>query len=592
VTKLTASPTTISYDPNSYCTAAAKGTTITATTAFAGSTSSTASSVTLSYLKPGSSTPVSAVMTRVGNTSAGTIWTAIVQTNAAGLTTPGTLAYWVTAANAGGATTRFPAGTTNNRLTVAVCPNLAPAVSTVWANRTVVATNPLGSGTVLPGYATNVTFSAYASDSDGVGSASVTLSGAGLAAPVAVPMTFSGGYWSATVDMSAAGVNGGSLATKFTVTDNLGKAGIKAGPAVNVVRADTPGSAAVQAVDGAADNRPLVTLTADDPDATYTATTSTLGVAVRWQASYTTSTGGSVITPAVTTTAAYKGGRSWQVKLPTTWLTTAVSNVRITATPVATDPYRAVTTGVPVTADVTAVGPPTVLSSSSSATTVYTDPLGTGNVGALGSMPRSVSFTARVADTDQVTGLAVVYTAPGDSGTRSLAMTRSGSTWVATLTPSTDGITGTGRISWKVAATDELGLVGYGAAGSITVTRADTAGTAVFVSAAADAANATFVTVQADDADATFPTPTTTTLKVTVKWSATYATATGAMKTTSGTATATYAGGRTWTARIASSTWLSVAGSATFRLTPVATDPYGKATTGATPHVVVRAWGR
>lgn len=589
VTKLAASPTTISHDPNGYCPAAAKGTTITATTAPAGATSSVASSVTLGYLRPGSAEPVSVAMTRVGATTAGTTWTAIVSTGAAGLVSAGTVSYWVTAANAAGAVTRFPVGTAVSRLTVAVCPNTGPSIGTVWANRTVAATNPLGSGSVPPGMATEVTLSAYATDTDGVASASVTLRGAGLASPVAVPMAPASGAWAATVNLGSAGVQGGSLATAVTVTDVLGKASTKAGPAITVVRADTAGQAAVAAIEGAADNRPLVTVTADDADAAFTATRSTLAVAVRWTATYGPPTGGTAATATVTTAAAYRGGRTWVAALPATWLTTAVSDVRITAVPVATDPYKAVTTGTPVTATVVARGAPSVIASWASAAGVYTDPLGTGNVAVL-PLPRSVSFTARVADTDAVAGVAIAYTAPGVSGTRTLPMTRSGSVWVATLTPSTDGIGGTGKISWKVAATDELGLVGYGATGTIAVTRADTAGRAAVVAAEADAANATVVTIEADDADATFAPPMSTTLKVTLKWTVVYQAATG-YRTSSGTATGAYGGGRTWKARIASAAWLATAGAATFTLTASATDPYGKASTGVSS-LVVRAWGR
>ena len=96
--------------------------------------------------------------------------------------------------------------------------------------------------------------------------------------------------------------------------------------------------------------------------------------------------------------------------------------------------------------------------------------------------------------------------------------------------------------------------------------------------------------MSADDPDAAFPTATATTLVVKVRWSATYVLATGA-RTSSGTGTAAYLGNRTWRVKVASGTWLTSARQATFTMTPAATDPYGKVTTGATTQLVVRAWG-
>jgi len=205
-------------------------------------------------------------------------------------------------------------------------------------------------------------------------------------------------------------------------------------------------------------------------------------------------------------------------------------------------------------------------------------------------MPGSVTFSVRIADTDDITGASIVYSAPGFTSTRSLPMTKADGVWLATLTPSSAGITGTGRITWKVAATDALGLVGFGTSGAVTVTRADTAGQAAVQGAAPDSANATWITVTADDPDAAFPTATTTNLVVKVRWSAAYTLATGP-RTSGGTGTAVYAGGKTWRLKVASGTWLTAARSATFTLTPMATDPYGKVTTGATTQQAIRAYG-
>jgi hypothetical protein len=530
-------------------------------------------------------------MTRGNTSSTGTTWTAILSSRAASLSTAGSVSYWVVAANAGNATVRYPAGSGANRVSVAVCPNVAPVIGAFWADRTVVGTNPLGTGTMPGGLAGSFTLSASATDTDGLASATVALSGAGLPAAVVVPMTLSGGTWTATVNPTALGAPGGTLATRLTVTDARGLATAKAGPAITVMRADTPGTAAITGIVGAADNRPVVTITADDADATYGTTTATLAVSVRWSATYTTAMGAAGVAPVVITPAVYRGGRTWQAALPAAWLTTAITSATITATPMARDPYQGLTTGATVTADVAAVGAPTVMAGWASATAVYTNPLGTGNVATLGPLPRTVTFSARVADTDEITAASVVYAGPGFTGTRSLPMTLAGNVWVATLTPSTDGITGTGQISWKVAATDRLGLTGYGLSGTVTVTRADTAGQAAIVDAVADSANATWITITADDPDAAFPTASTTNLVVKVRWTAAYTLATGG-RTASGTLTATYAGGRTWRARVSSGTWLTAAGAATFTLVPTATDPYGKVTTGAPRQVGVRAWGR
>ena len=137
---------------------------------------------------------------------------------------------------------------------------------------------------------------------------------------------------------------------------------------------------------------------------------------MRWSASYINASGAAVTTPWADAVARYAGGRAWTVALPTTWLTTATSGVRITAIPLATDPFHNVTTGETFTSAVVARGAPTVIASAASVPGVYTDPLGTGNRAALG-LPGSVTFTARAADTDAITGLAVAWTAPGVTGT-------------------------------------------------------------------------------------------------------------------------------------------------------------------------------
>jgi serine protease len=590
VTRLSASPTTISYDANGYCPTAARTTTIAAVTAVATSTNATAASVSLSYLAPGATTPASVAMTRGATTTAGTTWTAALSTSTPGLAVAGAVTYWVTARNANASGVRYPDGTGVARVSIAVCPNTAPAITYVVADRSTVATNPLGTGTIPVGFATRAVVTAAATDTDGVASAALTVSGAGLSEAATLPMTLSGGTWTATIDPSSLRAQGGSLATKVAVTDRLGKVASRSGPTLTVVRADTAGSAAVTSIEGAADNRPVVTVTADDPDATFTATRSTLTVAVRWSASYRAATGVTTVVPLSTVTAAYVSGRTWRAFLPATWLTTAVTDVRITATPVATDPYAKTTTGATVTASVLPRGAPTVLTASASTTAVYTDPLGTGNVADLGGIARSVTFTARVADSDAVTRVVVTYTAPGVTGTITLPMTLVDGTWTATLTPSTAGIPGTGTIAWKVAATDALGLTGSRAGTAVAVMRADTAGTASIAGAMAEPANTTIVGIDADDADAAFPTPTTATLRVTLRWSATYVTSTGA-HAASGTGTAVYLGEKHWLVRLATAGWLGVAGSGAFTLTPVATDPYGKITTGDTRFVTVRAFG-
>lgn len=231
--------------------------------------------------------------------------------------------------------------------------NVAPEVAAFGVDHARIATNPLGTGTVPAGLGFTARVRAVAEDPDGVASATLVLRGAGLAVPVYVSMAPDAGAWATTVDTRLIAIPGGTLSTSVLVRDALGKAITRPGPSLTVVRADTRGTAAVTRVERPAPRRVKVTVAASDADATFAGSATTLTARVRWRATWLDAAGRPRATSWRVTSAAYRGGHRWSVVLPSRWWTAGLRRVRITAIPLAIDPYRGVTTGGAVTRQLT-----------------------------------------------------------------------------------------------------------------------------------------------------------------------------------------------------------------------------------------------
>ena len=559
----------MSYDPNGYCSAAIKSSTVTISTRPASATVGAASAVDLLYTRPGG-TVGRVAMTKISESTAGATWSGAISTATDRLiSTAGTLTLQARATTAGGQV----ASSAGGWFSVVVCPNVAPSFGTVSVPGTGLYTNPLGSGTVPAGATTVLTAIAGVSDTDGVSGVTLTLSGAGLAAPVTVPMT-NGTGWGATVDLSAARVTGGTLAWVMTATDGKGLAATRSGT-VTVSRANTPGTASVT---GVATSPGSMTLTAvaDDADVTWGVTRPSLTMNLTWSAAYTDA--GGARTASGTVAAAWATGHTFAATVPVAWLTTAVRNLTVTVTPVATDGYGSTTTGTPGSFVRSVSGAPTVVAAAAGVASVYVNPLGTGVVPAGGAT--AIPFSADVRDTDAVAGVVVSYTGPGVTTARTVALTydTAGGRWTGSLAMAASGITGPGTLSWRIVATDAAGNTTAGAAATVTVVKADTRGTIAVTGYRLDTSGNVVVTIAASDPDGI----SVVQLKWygtagTVSWPVTYANTTSA--------------NGVYTAVIPIGTYLRAAGSATLTWQPIVRDAIGCYSPSAITTVTVRPGG-
>jgi hypothetical protein len=163
---LAASAQTISYDPGSYCRSAVK----TVTISVKASDAAGIAGVTLFWRAPGASSISQAAMSRSKGSATSGSWQATLNTTANGLTAAGSLAYYVVATNAAGATSRIPSSGAST-IAIAVCANKGPTIASVAsASGSLLYWNPLGASG-CPTSTSNIT--AVVSDTDGV--KSVTL---------------------------------------------------------------------------------------------------------------------------------------------------------------------------------------------------------------------------------------------------------------------------------------------------------------------------------------------------------------------------------------------------------------------------------
>jgi hypothetical protein len=576
-----ASPAAIKFDPNGYCPTAAKSSTISVTTKVATATSVGAASVTLNYTRPDGSTGTMA-MTQGATASGLTTWTATLSTVTDRSLTAGTVTYYVTATGTGGgATTRYPAVGTKS-ITIAACANVAPAIASVAATATgALYVNPLGTGIMPAGSTSTVTLTAAGiTDTDGVAAASATLSGAGLPAAVTVPLALSNGAWSADVDLTALGVTKtGSVSWSVKATDAKGLvSAAKTGTAIAVTRADTPGTVAITGAT-ATTGKIFITATADDPDAVWTAKTSTAKASLVWFASYQDATGALRSQAATTVTPAVSGQNAYTATIAASWVTTGITNLHVSAYLTITDPFGKATVSNVGAYDVVPTGPAVVVSATSTgpAAPVYTNPLGTGVVPA--GATTSVTFTADVRDTDAVSSVSVSYTGPGVTVANVLPLAYNAGTgkWSATLDVSSSGIVANGKLLWTLTAVDAAGNATKATGIAFSVTRANTPGTISVSSVSYDASGNPVVFLTGFDADAAY-TATSSTYVVTLQWSGTVGATTYPLRT----ATAVYTGSQIWKVTLPVATTLNAAGSGTFTWTPFGKDPFAGVTTGAT----------
>jgi hypothetical protein len=165
LTALTASTKKISYDTGSYCPTAVKKVTFKVK---AGDTAGL-EGVTLFWREPGAAKYAASAMTRSAGTATSGTWEVTLDTTANGITKAGTLAYYAVARDTDGATRRIPAKGTNS-ITVAVCANTGPAITSVSSSAgSTLYWDPQGGGCG----ATTTNITAAVKDIDGV--KSVTL---------------------------------------------------------------------------------------------------------------------------------------------------------------------------------------------------------------------------------------------------------------------------------------------------------------------------------------------------------------------------------------------------------------------------------
>ena len=576
-----ASPSTISQDPNGYCPTAVKSSTVTVRTAPGSATVGAATGVDLIYTRPGG-TGGRVTMTKASESTTGATWTAAISTDAdRQIATGGTLTFQARATSASGLTALSSGGW----ITISVCPNVAPAFGTLALNTLGLYTNPLGTGVMPTGAHTSFDVTSTITDTDGVASASLTLSGAGLAAPVTIAMTRGSASWTASADMTTIGVTGGAMAWKITATDGRGLAGSRSG-SVAVTRANTPGSSSVTSI-RATSGALTVGVTADDADVTWGTTRPAIIVTGSWSAIYTDATGAH--TASGNLSPSWVSGHAFTATIAATWLTTAVTNLSVRIQPVTSDGLGGVTQGTASTLTPSVTGAPTIVAGLAGVGSVVTNPLGTGTVAS--GAATSIPFTVDVRDTDSITSVGIRYTGPGVTTARTFPLTldTTSGRWTGTLAMATSGITGAGTFAWSVVAVDAAGATSTRAFAGIAVTRADTAGTATTTGVTA-VNGALVIAATVDDPD-TYWGATQPGMTLTLAWSATYTDVRGVVCTASGTGTALWSTGHAYSLTVRPA-WLSTAITGlVVRVTPTTVDAYGGRTVGAAASVSVTPSG-
>jgi hypothetical protein len=238
---LRVSTSRISYDTANYCPNAATSVTFRVTaTDDAG-----VAGVTLFWRKPGSNGFAQARMTRSGGSAKDATWQVTLDTGTNDITTAGKLAYYAVATDTAGKTRRIPANGSNT-ITVAVCENTGPAITSVASSSgKSLYWDPLSVGRCQT--ATNIT--ATVKDVDGVKSVTLFYRKPGSSTWQSKPMsnTVVRGKWYANLDTLGDKITipnppTGSLRWYIKAVDDKGKSSQTSTLGTTIRRCDTEAS--------------------------------------------------------------------------------------------------------------------------------------------------------------------------------------------------------------------------------------------------------------------------------------------------------------------------------------------------------------
>jgi hypothetical protein len=244
VSGLKASRTTISYDRGQYCVTAPKATTI----SVAATDADGIASATLFFRRPGSTVFVKKPMTL----SKGR-YVATLDTTADKLTRAGEVRYYVVVTDAHSApkSTRSPAKG-SLALTVKVCMNTGPTITSLVASPTSIIADPLNAG--CRG-STIAQLQAQATDVDGVKSVQLFFQKPGASAFESREFVESGSIWTTSINTVTDNIlTGGTIAWYVVATDSKDKATKSAVSTIDVTRCDAPAVISFGTVTGRAFN--------------------------------------------------------------------------------------------------------------------------------------------------------------------------------------------------------------------------------------------------------------------------------------------------------------------------------------------------
>ena len=194
LTGLTVSTGKVSYDTAAYCPNAVKKVTF----RVKASDASGLDRVTLYWREPGAATYAQAAMSQTAGTARSGSWQATLDTTANGITRAGKLLYYAIGTDTAGATRRIPGSGTND-ITVAVCANTGPTITSASSSSgSSLSWDPLGVGRCQT--ASNIT--AAVKDVDGVKSVTLFYRRPGSAGYSSKPMNNRtiAGKWYANLD--------------------------------------------------------------------------------------------------------------------------------------------------------------------------------------------------------------------------------------------------------------------------------------------------------------------------------------------------------------------------------------------------------
>jgi hypothetical protein len=238
IAALTASTQTLSYDQGqpTYCPSDVKTVTFTVKASDAGGIAT----ATLYWREPGASVYAPLPMTLAGGNAQKGTWTATLGTAADGITSAGSLAYYVIAQDASGAKTKAPASGAQV-IPVSVCPNTGPTfVNGPSAGDATLYADPLKVGCGSP---LGTEIRATITDVDGVASANLVFTDQSGATTTRPMQGFAGDLWTSFINANDDGTQGpGSFTFQVVAVDSKGATTTSDTKSIRVVRCDTPAS--------------------------------------------------------------------------------------------------------------------------------------------------------------------------------------------------------------------------------------------------------------------------------------------------------------------------------------------------------------